>query len=306
VAAVFLLMVGAGAVALAQNWHGSRDWAVTRSTLLTERVRNWRSGRPPQPASGQETVTHPNAPSTSQAASSGVANENQEAASGGEQQEQTSGDSSTAEKNGSQQGAEAQANTGPAITVDNGKLDNGNNGNRASDKGQNPEYEAASKAPAEAKPKSETATPKAKAAIAETKPQPSVAAPTEGAAPTAAKQMAVARTTAPAEEDQRGDDLVARGERFLYGQGVRRDCNQAMVYFRAGAEQQNARALSRLGALYATGTCVPMDRVMAYNWFSRALAHDSKNPLLEDNLNMLWRDMSSSERNQVLEPKAHH
>jgi len=87
---------------------------------------------------------------------------------------------------------------------------------------------------------------------------------------------------------------------------VRRDCNQAMVYFRAGAEQQNARALSRLGALYATGTCVPMDRVMAYNWFSRALAHDSKNPLLEDNLNMLWRDMSSSERNQVLEPKAHH
>jgi hypothetical protein len=43
---------------------------------------------------------------------------------------------------------------------------------------------------------------------------------------------------------------------------------------------------------------------MAYNWFSRALAHDRGNASIEHNLNMLWRDMDARERKQVVEPNA--
>ncbi len=97
-----------------------------------------------------------------------------------------------------------------------------------------------------------------------------------------------------------GEEMVVAGDRYLYGRGAPRNCNQALVYYRAGAERQNPRALSRLGAMYATGNCVPMDRVMAYNWFSRALAQDRNNHLIEKNLDMLWRDMTARERQQVL------
>ena len=93
-----------------------------------------------------------------------------------------------------------------------------------------------------------------------------------------------------------GTELVASGERYLYGRGVARSCNQALVNFQAAAKQENPRAMSHLGSLYATGQCVPLDRAQAYQWFSRALAVDRSNTYIEHNLNMLWRDMSSAER----------
>lgn len=93
-----------------------------------------------------------------------------------------------------------------------------------------------------------------------------------------------------------GAELVDTGERYLYGRGVPRNCNQALVNFQAAAKQDNSRAMSHLGSLYATGQCVPLDRTLAYQWFSRALAADRNNTYLEHNLNMLWRDMSSVER----------
>jgi hypothetical protein len=93
-----------------------------------------------------------------------------------------------------------------------------------------------------------------------------------------------------------GTELVDTGERYLYGRGVPRNCNQALVNFQAAAKQENPRAMSHLGSLYATGQCVPLDRAQAYQWYSRALAADRSNTYLEHNLNMLWRDMSSTER----------
>ncbi len=300
VALVMLLVVGAAVVALGQNWHGSRDWALTRSTLLAEKVRDWRSGSAPLPENGQQTASQPmNESGTSSAASeSGISsstsvpngavapNGSQETAPGQTAQQQPSPDSKATET-GPEKSAEAQAGAGPTITVDNDK-----SGGKDNVAGQNPEYQAATQAPsASSNAKQETGK------IAEPKPKPPAAA--KSAAPALKTQSKPATP-----QEQKGDELVTQGERFLYGEGVRRDCNQAMVYFRAGAEQQNPKALSRMGALYATGTCVPMNRVVAYNWFTRALAQDSKNPLLEENLNMLWRDMSSSERNQVLQPKA--
>ncbi len=96
-----------------------------------------------------------------------------------------------------------------------------------------------------------------------------------------------------------GDELVNNGEKYLYGHGVARSCRQALTYFRAAAGQDNARAFSHLGALYATGECVPLDRVRAYTFFGRALANDRSNPYYEQNLTMLWRDMSPAERQRA-------
>ncbi len=96
-----------------------------------------------------------------------------------------------------------------------------------------------------------------------------------------------------------GSQFVDSGEKYLYGRGVRRNCGQAVIYFRAAADMQNPRALSHLGALYATGECVPIDRALAYSYFVRARSADPTNPYLERNLNMLWRDMTPDERKRV-------
>jgi len=93
-----------------------------------------------------------------------------------------------------------------------------------------------------------------------------------------------------------GAELVDSGERYLYGRDTPRNCSQAVVNFNAAAKQNNPRALSDLGSLYATGQCVPLDRAQAYQWFSRALALDRGNTYLAHNLNMLWGEMSSEER----------
>ena len=95
-----------------------------------------------------------------------------------------------------------------------------------------------------------------------------------------------------------GAALLASGERYLYGQGVQRNCGQALVYMRSAADQGNAEAMSHLGALYATGECAPFDRAAAYSWFARAMAA-KRNPYVERNLDMLWRDMTPQERQRV-------
>jgi hypothetical protein len=97
-----------------------------------------------------------------------------------------------------------------------------------------------------------------------------------------------------------GSELVASGERYLYGRGAARSCDQAVSYFNAAAAKQNPQAFSHLGALYATGECVPMDRAAAYAWFRRAYAREPSNHYFEKNLSMLWREMSPDERQKAL------
>ena len=96
-----------------------------------------------------------------------------------------------------------------------------------------------------------------------------------------------------------GAELVASGEKHLYGKGVPRNCGQAVTAFSQAAKQQNPSAMSHLGAMYATGECVPFDRVRAYQWYSKALAQNRSNTYLEHNLNMLWREMTPREQAQV-------
>ena len=100
-----------------------------------------------------------------------------------------------------------------------------------------------------------------------------------------------------------GAELVNSGERYLYGRGVPRNCSQAVSSFHSAAKQDNPTAMAHLGSLYATGQCVPFNRVQAYQWYSRALAADRGNTYIEHNLNMLWREMSSDERAQATQRK---
>jgi hypothetical protein len=100
----------------------------------------------------------------------------------------------------------------------------------------------------------------------------------------------------PEKPDPRLNRMLVAGEKYLYGRGVRRDCNQALIYLRAAAEEENGPAMSHLGAMYASGNCVKLDRPTAYSWFMRAQQADPDNEWISRNLNMLWRDMSSQER----------
>lgn len=109
----------------------------------------------------------------------------------------------------------------------------------------------------------------------------------------AAEQMA------PAPQANAGAELVSSGERYLYARGVARNCDQAVIYFNAAAAQQNPQAFSHLGALYATGECVPMDRAVAYAWFRRAYSREPGNRYFEQNLIMLWREMTPAERQRA-------
>jgi hypothetical protein len=156
---------------------------------------------------------------------------------------------------------------------------------KAAGTGKEPAANAASKQPS-SKP-----APKGDGASAEQPDEESANADDEK--PSAGTQKARAAQTNP------GGDLVSTGERYLYGRGVARSCDQAVSYFNAAAAKQNPQAFSHLGALYATGNCVPMDRAAAYAWFRRAYAKEPGNHYFEQNLTMLWREMSPDERQRA-------
>ncbi|MGZ4817902.1 MAG: tetratricopeptide repeat protein [Terriglobales bacterium] len=111
------------------------------------------------------------------------------------------------------------------------------------------------------------------------------------------KSSAAGKARGPQENP--GGELVNTGEKYLYGHGVARSCNQAVSYFNAAAAKQNPQAFSHLGALYATGECVPMDRATAYAYFRRAYAKEPANHYFEQNLTMLWREMTPDERQRA-------
>jgi cytoskeletal protein RodZ len=107
----------------------------------------------------------------------------------------------------------------------------------------------------------------------------------------------VAQERVEAKPDPRENRMLILGENYLYGRaGAARNCQQAVIYFHAAAEQNNAPAMSHLAAMYNTGECVKRDRVSAYSWLRRAHDADPGNQWIERNMNMVWRDMSVRER----------
>jgi len=94
---------------------------------------------------------------------------------------------------------------------------------------------------------------------------------------------------------------VRLAESYIQGRGVPRSCDQALGILRTASNQGNARAEIKLGALYATGNCVAMDRVEAYHYFSRAMRSQPNNAWLDQSRSMLWSNMDANERKQAME-----
>ncbi|HYN15775.1 MAG TPA: hypothetical protein VES66_08315 [Terriglobales bacterium] len=133
------------------------------------------------------------------------------------------------------------------------------------------------------------------------KPIPDV---TENAAPQKktgkAAKFAHASRQKPAEAvAPQNDALLHLAQKYIRGQGVRQDCTTGLAYLREAMKHPSAEATSQMGALYATGTCVPLDRAAAYRWFSSALQMAPSNPWLARERDELYGQMSSAERRQA-------
>jgi zinc-ribbon domain len=90
-------------------------------------------------------------------------------------------------------------------------------------------------------------------------------------------------------------DTVTEAERYIYGRGVRQDCDHGLRVLKP-ATQANAKAMAALGSLYATGTCTPRDLPTAYRWYAMALHKDPDNQGLQNDLQKLWGQMTQPER----------
>jgi hypothetical protein len=89
-------------------------------------------------------------------------------------------------------------------------------------------------------------------------------------------------------------DSVSEAERYIYGRGVRQDCDRGLRMLKA--EQANPKAMILLGGLYSAGTCAPRDLPTAYRWFALALHKQPDNAVLQDDLQKLWSQMTAPER----------
>jgi hypothetical protein len=98
----------------------------------------------------------------------------------------------------------------------------------------------------------------------------------------------------------RGEDLEAEGEKYLYGNGVPENCTRARTNLLAAAQHSNAQAQNVLGTMYATGHCATRDLPTAYRWFSRSLRKDPSNTRIEQDLKVLWNQMTPEERQLAL------
>ena len=92
------------------------------------------------------------------------------------------------------------------------------------------------------------------------------------------------------------DAPVRLADMFIKGDGVPRNCEQALVLLKAAATKENARASNRLASMYTSGTCVQRNRVEAYRWLSATLVADPNSHWAQQNRELLWRQMTPEER----------
>ena len=103
--------------------------------------------------------------------------------------------------------------------------------------------------------------------------------------------------------DDSGDAFFRKGEAYLYGRGVRQNCDQAIKYLKQASAQSHAKARSTMGTMYATGHCVPRDLPSSYGWFAKALQADPNNRILEKDLSAIWNQMTPPERQMATKMK---
>jgi len=104
---------------------------------------------------------------------------------------------------------------------------------------------------------------------------------------------------APAAADT-GDAAFRKGEAYLYGRGVPKNCDEAVKYLKAASAKSSAKARSVFGTMYATGHCVQRDLPTSYRWFAQALHADPNNTILEKDLSAVWNQMTPPERQAVM------
>jgi hypothetical protein len=104
-----------------------------------------------------------------------------------------------------------------------------------------------------------------------------------------------------AKDDQDKPSLMLlRAQQYLQGTGgLPQNCDQGLVYLRAAAKSEAAAAVE-MGALYASGHCVQLDRVAAYRWFNSAHELQPGNARIQASLNQLWAQMTPQERSQIV------
>jgi hypothetical protein len=92
------------------------------------------------------------------------------------------------------------------------------------------------------------------------------------------------------------DPLFIQGQRYLYGTGVRQNCELAQKSMMTAAENLNTQAQSTLATMYATGHCVPRSLPLAYRWFAKASHQEPNNRRIEQDLEILWKQMTPEEK----------
>ncbi len=91
------------------------------------------------------------------------------------------------------------------------------------------------------------------------------------------------------------DQLLAEGQKYLYGDGVAQNCGLALQDLRAAAPV-NAEAASLLGTMYASGHCVDKNLAPAYRWYARALHKEPSSTRFQKDLTALWNQMTPAEK----------
>ncbi|MGA8270586.1 MAG: zinc-ribbon domain-containing protein [Candidatus Sulfotelmatobacter sp.] len=120
---------------------------------------------------------------------------------------------------------------------------------------------------------------------------------TDSEAPAAnTKPTAATRTRVPKPTPVTPLDPTVEAERYLYGNGVRQDCDRGLRLLKPAAAQSNVKAMISLGTLYSSGTCTPRDLPTAYRWYALALHKQPDNQSLQDDLQNLWGKMTQPER----------
>lgn len=92
------------------------------------------------------------------------------------------------------------------------------------------------------------------------------------------------------------DTLVIEGEKYLYGNGVPKNCDRARTNLFSAAEQSDAEAQGVLGIMFATGHCATVDLPSAYYWLSRAQRQNPADPRITSNLRIVWKEMTPDQQ----------
>jgi hypothetical protein len=96
-------------------------------------------------------------------------------------------------------------------------------------------------------------------------------------------------------------DAAAESDKYLYGHGVRQDCDRGLRMLKPAANQGNAKAMMEMGGLYSSGTCVPRDLPTAYRWYALTLRKEPDNQAAQSEVQKLWGEMTQPERKLAIQ-----